>query len=69
MDSMTDRNQQKGYVEPDKNSQWERTSHNQDEPLQTSDNESVDTSGDSSEIEDVQEDGTVAVGSGLGIDE
>jgi hypothetical protein len=65
---MTDKNQ-KGYAEPSQNDQWIRTSHNTNESQQTGNSQAADTSGDSSEIEDVQEDGSVAVGSGLGIDE
>lgn len=65
---MTDK-KQKWYAEPErKDDQWERTSNN-NQASQRETTEEVDTSGDSSEIEDVQEDGTVAVGSGLGIDE
>jgi hypothetical protein len=65
---MTDKNR-KWYAEPEKSdNQWEQTSTN-NQSSESSTTEAVDISGDSSEIEDVQEDGTVAVGSGLGIDE
>lgn len=66
---MVDPKQQKGYAEPDQNNQWQRTSNSNEDTLNRTPVEETDTSGDSSEIEDVQEDGTVAVGSGLGIDE
>ena len=66
---MTDKNR-KWYAEPERqDDQWEQTSNNNNQSSQRETTEAVDTSGDSSEIEDVQEDGTVAVGSGLGIDE
>jgi hypothetical protein len=60
----------KWYAEPERqDDQWEQASNNSNESSQRASAEEVDISGDSSEIEDVQEDGTVAVGSGLGIDE
>ncbi|ANE49470.1 hypothetical protein [Flavisolibacter tropicus] len=66
---MTDKNR-KWFAEPERpDDQIEQTSTSNDQSSQRSTTEAVDTSGDSSEIEDVQEDGTVAVGSGLGIDE
>jgi hypothetical protein len=66
---MQDKNR-KWYAEPERqDDQWEQTSNNSNESSQRASAEEVDISGDSSEIEDVQEDGTVAVGSGLGIDE
>ena len=66
---MTDKNR-KGYAEPsNQDLEWVRTSHNTNESHQDGNSATADTNGDSSEIEDVQEDGTVAVGSGLGIDE
>ena len=66
---MTDKNR-KWFAEPERaDDQMEQTSTSNDQSSQRSTTEAVDTSGDSSEIEDVQEDGSVAVGSGLGIDE
>lgn len=67
---MTDKNRKTWYAEPERpDDQWEHTANNNNQTTQRETTEEVDTSGDSSEIEDVQEDGTVAVGSGLGIDE
>lgn len=66
---MTDKNRKTWYAEPERqDDQFEQASTSNNESAQRS-TEEADLSGDSSEIEDVQEDGTVAVGSGLGIDE
>ncbi len=65
---MLDRNQQKGYAEPDNNNQWECTSNNeQTSEQQTSENAVIWD--DVATTDEPLDDGTVAVGSGLGIDE
>ncbi|HYH13868.1 MAG TPA: hypothetical protein VD794_01525 [Flavisolibacter sp.] len=65
---MLDRNQQKGYAEPDKNNQWERSSNTEESKEQQSDENAVIWD-DVATTDEPLDDGTVAVGSGLGIDE
>ena len=64
-----DKNRERGYAEPDANDlQWQRTSQTTGDDAAADQEVRVSNTDEVSENEDDQE-GTVAVGSGLGIDE